>query len=180
MHCHKKRTICLCLCLTLGSLTCLALPAWLNTVPSFLFCSHLCPLLFDNPDRHARWVTRTCPSLVCVSSHLSIRPSERGVDVLTFFLTSSDICLSIFVCVSFCMLKHCLLCFFKWVKKDRIFWHFLFCCPLCYHSDPDCTIYPLQIDQNLLDALTHTGNLYMHICALLLYCRWLRKPFMQN
>lgn len=52
-----KGTICLCLSLTLGSFTCLALPAWLNTVPSFLFCSHLCPLLFDNPDRHARWVT---------------------------------------------------------------------------------------------------------------------------
>lgn len=36
----QKATICL--CLTIGSLTSLALPARLNTVHSFLFCSHLC------------------------------------------------------------------------------------------------------------------------------------------
>lgn len=109
-----------CLLLTLGSATCLALPAWLNTVPSFffLFCSHLCPSLFDNPDRHARWVTsRMCPSRVrFFGSHRSIRLSERGADVLASSISSSGICLYPFVASRLVCLRQRILPFMECLK----------------------------------------------------------------
>lgn len=35
----QQNNLCLCFCLTLGSLTCLGLPAWLTVTQSLLFCS---------------------------------------------------------------------------------------------------------------------------------------------
>lgn len=157
----QKGTICLCLCLTLGSVTCLALPAWLNTVPSFLFCSHLCPLLFDNPDRHARWVMRTCPSLfLCqlTSLHPSVREGSRCAH---FLISFSDICLSI--------LLHLILyvetLFFERVKRTAAFGIFY---PPALYVVSHLLIFNTTLnkwDQNLLDIHISSGNLYMHICT---------------
>lgn len=98
---QKRNNLGLCSCLTLGSLTCLALPAWLNTIPSFLFCSHLCPSLFDNPDRHARWVTSGLSFTCLFRLHPSIREGSRSARCLHLtqwhlfdrFVASHPVCL---------------------------------------------------------------------------------------
>lgn len=63
----------------------------------FLFCSYVCPLLFDNPDRHARWVLQPRAS-TCVLAHISpIRMSQKEPAQLTACLTSTFMCLPMFI-----------------------------------------------------------------------------------
>lgn len=131
-YCIYSWSICLCLCLTLGSVTCLALTAWLNTLPSFLFCCHLYPLLFDPSDRHARWVkTQSSFTCLCHLASLCVSISEPHGRAHYLHLIQWHLLVHFPLFILYAET------IFMLLLPPHIFWQMLFRCPLCSNLNTD-------------------------------------------